>query len=279
MTQIPLEAAQRLKATEKEWQDQTGNALIERSYGWAGSRLVYEDQFRRIADRLQPEPGMTVAEIGCGRGQLLDYLFRRFKAYKPRLVGVDISARLAEVKARFDPALTWIMADGEHLPFADHRLDAIVYNGALHHMPDFKAALTETFRCVRPGGQVVVFEPVSTPFSRAMHHLLDPLVFQQKVKYESPVDEFCKDSFRLSALAAVIRGAGCEFHLSRHDSLAYPLTGCYAGSFFSHRPRMMRLLLRLEQALHPVPVIKPVLDFFSWRILLDIRTPCRPRTP
>ena len=45
------------------------------------------------------------------------------------------------------------------LTFADRSLDLICTNDVLEHVPDYKAALRECFRCLRPGGHLVVTVP------------------------------------------------------------------------------------------------------------------------
>jgi ubiquinone/menaquinone biosynthesis C-methylase UbiE len=256
-----------LKMDERRWQDEIGNDLIEQSYQWPGSRYIYERQFEKITNKIRFKEMSSLLEIGCGRGQFLSWLCERFTFAS--VCGLDLSSGLIEVRKRNRADITWVVADGEDLPFPDASFDVIVFNGSLHHMPDFRKALQEAFRVIRGKGHVFIFEPISTGFTRSLHHLLDPFVFQ-KTQYESPVDIFCKNYFTLSSLHSVITEAGFSYEQSWHDFLAYPFTGCYAGSIFSKSSRCMKLLAWLEDVFQKISLIRRVCDLFCWRLLLDI---------
>jgi SAM-dependent methyltransferase len=263
---------EQLKTEEKRWQDSIGNELIEKSYQCAGARLVYEKQFDRIIKTLKVKKGSSILEIGCGRGQLLNAISERFKTAQLRLFGLDLSSKLSELKEKYNSVLNWVTADGEKLPFSNQSFDFVIYNGSLHHMPDYELALREAFRVIKTNGHIVIYEPESTFFSRSVHKLLDPLVFR-KVTYESPIDRFCKNDFRFSDLHHIITSSGFRYHKSRHDFLAYPLTGCYSNSFFSRKPDLMKFLISLEDKLKSIPGLGSLFDFFSWRLLMDIYRP------
>ena len=260
-----------LKKEERQWQDETGNKLIDESYKFKGTRYVYEKQFDRIINRLKIKSGAVIIEIGCGRGQFLNYLEKQFYSESIELIGLDLSSKLMEVKKR-NPSkhIHYITGDGEKLPFADNSADIVIYNGSLHHMPDFSQALHEAFRVAGDDGQIILYEPVSTTFSRAIHHLCDPFVFK-RVKYESPVDEFCKDSFRPELLYRIITEAGYIYSRDWYDFLAYPLTGCYAGSYFSDKLIFFSFLLRIESIIQKIPLLKKGSQFLCWRLLLDVK--------
>jgi len=64
----------------------------------------------------------------------------------------------------------------------------------------------------------------------------------------------------------------------RSDFLAYPFTGCYAGSVFGRSERFMRLLIALERALEAVPVLGRAAHAFAWRFTVVATRPERART-
>lgn len=258
-----------LKVEERLWQDEIGNDLIEQSYQLPGSRFVYERQFEKIIGKINAKRDSSLLQIGCGRGQCLNKIAETFESRGMKLFGLDISSGLVDVRRKYKKEIHWIIADGENLPFPDMAFDFVVYNGSLHHMPDFQRALCEAFRVLRPDGHIVLYEPISTFFSRTIHHLLDPLVFK-KEQYESPVDIFCKDHFRFERLESIITEARYIYDTTWHDFLAYPLTGCYAGSYFSKYAGFMKVLARIEDLLQRIPLIRNMCDFFCWRVLVDI---------
>jgi len=67
-----------------------------------------------------------------------------------------------------------IVLDAQAMPFRRNCLRAIIMFDVFHHLPDVKSFLTESIRCVRPGGKVVMVEPWITSWSyfvyRFFHH-------------------------------------------------------------------------------------------------------------
>ncbi|MBW1791132.1 MAG: class I SAM-dependent methyltransferase [Deltaproteobacteria bacterium] len=259
----------RLKKEERQWQDEIGNELIEQSYRCDGTRLVFESQFDKIISKIDIENGFSILEVGCGRGQLINCIYEKFILKGIKFFGLDLSSKLVEVKQKYRNRSHWIVADGEKLPFNEKAFNVVIYNGSLHHMPNVLEAMHETFRVIRQDGHIILFEPVSTIFSRTVHKILDPFIFKT-VKYESPVDEYCKDNFRLTTLKKIIIEAGYLYTKSWHDFLAYPLTGCYAGTYFSNKPVFLKLLLKIEFFLQNIPLFRNLCNLFCWRILIDI---------
>ena len=256
----------RYRRLEREWQNEVGHELLDGPHEDIGSARVFKSQFHRIIEEIDLTQSGLVAEIGCGKGHFLaelqDAVNERGGAVK--VLGVDVSKA---VDALPEKGLTGICADGEALPFADGTLKALVYDGALHHLIDYESAVREAYRTLQPGGQMILFEPVSSVFSRTVHRLLDPIIFEE-VEYESPIDQEYKDHFREEQVIATLKQLGMTYTYRRTDFLAYPLTGCYAGSIFSRWPDFMLSLLRIEKICEKVPVFKQIAGFFSWRFLL-----------
>jgi ubiquinone/menaquinone biosynthesis C-methylase UbiE len=92
--------------------------------------------------------GARILEIGCGGGQMRDFVAHKGISY----VGVDISAneRVTEDLKQFGgPDL---LADAHFLPFADNSFD-LVYSSALtEHLASPYLVAQEVFRVLKPGG-------------------------------------------------------------------------------------------------------------------------------
>jgi SAM-dependent methyltransferase len=264
-TEGPLPSeADAYRRLEREWQNTVGKDLLDVPWQQAGASHVFERQFKRIADCLDLESPGTILEIGCGKGHLLEYLKKAAAPDGPRLVGIDVSEAVVGAVER---GLLGLRADGEFLPLRDESLRTVIYDGALHHLIDYEAGLRDAYRALEPGGTFVLFEPVSSPFSRLVHKILDPFVFK-KVVYESPIDQHYKDYFEEKRVIAALRDLGMELTFSRTDFLAYPLTGCYAGSAFGRSPFLMRSLLGIESFVAKVPPLRWLSEVISWRFLI-----------
>ncbi|HVU05865.1 MAG TPA: methyltransferase domain-containing protein [Polyangiaceae bacterium] len=255
---------QELRLREREWQNRVGHALLDKPFEDEGSAFVFQRQFERVERAIGvPLPGPLV-EVGAGRGQFLGHL-RRTRVGRGRLlVGVDVSVAVRALPAR---GAAPVRADGEALPFRDESVAVVVYNGSLHHVVDYRKAVAEAFRVLRPGGRLVVFEPSSTVFNRVVHRVLDPIVFRAKVEYESPVDRFRKHAFSEAEVVEEILRFSASVVRERSDFLAYPVTGCYAGSALARFPRLMKGLVDAERAFEESAVLGPLSRLFSWRFL------------
>lgn len=106
-----------------------------------------------------------VLEVGVGTGLLA---LRLHEVGIP-VSGVDLSApMLAKLvhKAGGAPPFRLVRGDATTMPFADRAFGAVYLRWVLHLIPDWRAALAEMARVVRPGGVLVVslgaFDEVGT---------------------------------------------------------------------------------------------------------------------
>lgn len=89
--------------------------------------------------------GQTVLDVGCGTGYLVDWLKQR--RLELALTGVDF---IIEPGTRTrHPAIEFVEAPIEQLPFPDRHFDTVICTHVLEHILDFRAALTELRRVAR----------------------------------------------------------------------------------------------------------------------------------
>jgi ubiquinone/menaquinone biosynthesis C-methylase UbiE len=95
-------------------------------------------------------------EIGCGMGT--DLL--QFARGGARCTGIDLTPRSVEITrhrfALYGMNGSFMIADGEQLPFASDSFDVVYSNGVLHHTPDTAGAIREVQRVLCPGGTAKV---------------------------------------------------------------------------------------------------------------------------
>ena len=96
--------------------------------------------------------GARLLEVGCGMGT--DLL--QFSRGGARCIGIDLTPRSIEITQHrfrlYDADGSFMISDGEHLPFSDGSFDVVYSNGVLHHTPDTAGAVREVHRVLRPGG-------------------------------------------------------------------------------------------------------------------------------
>jgi len=92
-----------------------------------------------------------VLELGCGPGRLLRY----YHAKGTKIVGVDNVAPVIAKLQACDPQLRVVHADARTLPFETGRFTTVLCFGVYHSLEDdVAAAISETFRVLRPGGRL-----------------------------------------------------------------------------------------------------------------------------
>jgi SAM-dependent methyltransferase len=131
--------------------------------------------FRRHTEVLAetvPLAGRRALEVGCGDGRLMGWLAARAAL----AVGLDPDpAQLARAEANRG-AGPLVRAVAERLPFAAAAFDLVLLFNSLHHVPVDRqsAALAEAARVLRPGGDLLVAEPLAGgPWFELMRPLED----------------------------------------------------------------------------------------------------------
>jgi ubiquinone/menaquinone biosynthesis C-methylase UbiE len=105
-------------------------------------------------------PGQRVLDLGCGEGR---HVIAACALDGVDAVGVDLSLDdLATARQRMQafatdngpdtPLFALLAGDALRLPFADATFDAVICSEVLEHIPDYRAALVEIQRVLKPGG-------------------------------------------------------------------------------------------------------------------------------
>jgi ubiquinone/menaquinone biosynthesis C-methylase UbiE len=88
--------------------------------------------------------------VGGSSGIVDHYLADHFA----QVIGLDIdeqAVRFAHAQ-HHHPALAFLMADAQQLPFSDNNFDAVVCSHVYEHVPDAERLIREIYRVLVPGG-------------------------------------------------------------------------------------------------------------------------------
>jgi ubiquinone/menaquinone biosynthesis C-methylase UbiE len=131
-----------------------------RDYRTDDNERFYEQAFDFIVERLNPEPGATFLDAGCGSCAHSVRLARRgFKVH-----AVDFSESALNMAQQFVRAkglqdrITLGRESLLELSFPDQSFDYVLCWGVLMHIPDVDRAVAELARVLKPGGALVISE-------------------------------------------------------------------------------------------------------------------------
>jgi SAM-dependent methyltransferase len=124
------------------------NPQIWSAEGYAKNAAFVPALGAPLLDRLNPQTGERILDVGCGDGTLTTQIV----ASGATVVGVDASPdMIAASQAR---GLDARLMDAQKLPFAGE-FDAAFSNAVLHWIPDADAVIAGVHRALKPGGRFV----------------------------------------------------------------------------------------------------------------------------
>ncbi|MBI4511645.1 MAG: class I SAM-dependent methyltransferase [Deltaproteobacteria bacterium] len=162
---------------------------------------------------LESVEASDILEVGCGTGELLLRVARRFPS--ARVVGIDPDPRALRIAAKKLPPerdIRLVKGRAESLEFPDHSFDLVLSSLMLHHLDTESkiAALREWKRVLRPGGQIVLVD-LGEPRSLTTKVLLYPLRFnlfeKQADNLRGKIPSFIQQVGLALSEAAVFRSA------------------------------------------------------------------------
>lgn len=149
-----------------------------------------------LGKSLNCAPGDLILDFACGPGYVSEIL-NRFGYYT---VAFDLNPEAIDIAQRRFPLdqrlcakrASFVVGDALKMPFAEATFDGVICMNAFHHMPDYRQALQEIVRVLKPGCCLVMSEPGST-HARTM---LSKIMVEQCGDFEKNI--FIDELFQLA---------------------------------------------------------------------------------
>ena len=119
------------------------------SYVWRSGQDRRLTQIRQYV----PLENRRILDIGCGLGMYVD----KFRRFSDDVHGVDVDPEKVAQASQWLPNIQ--VAPAEHLPYADGEFDVILLNEVIEHVDDDRLTIREAYRCLRPGGHIIIYAP------------------------------------------------------------------------------------------------------------------------
>ena len=127
-------------------------------------------------------PGHTVLDLACGTGDLSMKMSPQ-AGPDGLIIASDINASMLQngrdrlIDKGIINNVLYVQSDAEKLPFADNTVDRITIGFGLRNVTDQSAALASMYRCLRPGGRLVILE-FSKPVLPGLNKIYDLYSFK-----------------------------------------------------------------------------------------------------
>lgn len=119
--------------------------------------VLYEDKHafvwqygEDLLQLLNPQPGESILDLGCGTGQLTDKIAQA----GAQVMGVDYAPAMIEKARQNYPHIRFDVADASNFQ-VDKPLDAVFSNAVLHWVKQADSAIASIHQALKPGGRFV----------------------------------------------------------------------------------------------------------------------------
>ncbi len=122
-------------------------------------KYVHMGRLKKIIGLIPKRKNMKILDAGCGEGQLLSMVLKKFGLSNLKLYGTDItSISLESAKKRIENA-EFSLQDLRNLDYKDEFFDLIMCTEVIEHIPEYKKVLKEFERILKKGGILIISFP------------------------------------------------------------------------------------------------------------------------
>jgi len=207
------------------------------------TKIVKVESFRRICHELVGQDE-KILDIGGGAGVWTDII--REEGITDKIYAVDISEDILKER---NPKDICQVGDMENLPYPDNTFDRAMFFSALHHVKNTERALSEAKRVVKPGGYIVLYEPIS-------------LRLQLSGKGIEPTPDGVEFAFSKKYLLDMIERNGLKIQYIRYEGFKKRFIN------FTNNIYLMKWAGSIEAYINKIPFIKSIAGVFADSVII-----------
>lgn len=123
---------------------------------------------KKLANFLPLKKDIELLDLATGTADQILHLFNKLKKNNQvqitRAIGVDLSEGMLKIgrekviQKGLQDKVQLVHADATQLPFEANSFDVITMSFGIRNVPNTLACLSEIYRCLRPGGKVLILE-------------------------------------------------------------------------------------------------------------------------
>ncbi len=122
-------------------------------------KYIHMGRLKKIMSLIPKRKNIKILDAGCGEGQLLSMISKKFGSLNLKLYGTDITTiSLKSAKKRIKNT-KFSLQDLRNLDYKDEFFDIIICTEVIEHIPEYKKVLKELKRVLKKVGTLIISFP------------------------------------------------------------------------------------------------------------------------
>ena len=125
---------------------------------------IHKNWKKKITTFFPNKSNLNVLDIATGTGDVIFTIMDRCEQDVSTIQGMDLSTDMMDIgkqkcdKKSYKSKVSFLEGDACDIPFDNHSFDVITISFGIRNVADYKKALTEMNRAIKPDGKLIILE-------------------------------------------------------------------------------------------------------------------------